>query len=54
MKYKLLTSDNPNKLSEKVTEKLSEGWQLHGSPFAYEDWDTDPVYGQAVVKGKGE
>jgi len=32
--YELLSAPTAEKLSELVNERLAEGWQPHGSPFA--------------------
>lgn len=43
--YELLSAPYPAELSEAVTAKLAEGWQLVGGPFAH-----DGEFFQAMVK----
>ena len=52
--YKLLTSDNPEKLSKLVEEKLQEGYILYGDPSTSVACSGNSafirVFVQAVVK----
>lgn len=51
--YKILTCQYSNVLSNDVTRKLHEGWELHGSvaikSVIYDDVPTDN-YAQAMVR----
>lgn len=49
--YRLLTADDTSAFCHKVTEALSKGWELYGSPtYAYDVADNVMRCGQAVVK----
>jgi hypothetical protein len=52
MEYKLIIADNPEKLSEKVSKNLEEGWKLYGNPIGIYTDNADEVYGQAITRGK--
>jgi hypothetical protein len=49
--YRLLTEDDTSAFCHKVTEALSKGWQLHGSPaYAFDAASGRMRCAQAVVK----
>ena len=49
--YRLLTAEDTSAFCHKVTEALSQGWALHGSPAYAHDPTTDVMRcAQAVVK----
>ncbi len=49
--YRLLTGDDTSAFCHKVTEALSKGWVLHGSPaYAYDAANGVMRCAQAVVK----
>lgn len=49
--YRLLTGDDTSAFCHKVTEALSKGWVLHGSPaYAYDEANGVMRCAQAVVK----
>jgi hypothetical protein len=53
--YLLLSAPTADRLSELVNERLAEGWQPHGSPFArgrdiYQAVILDPDYEKRLRK----
>ena len=49
--YRLLTGDDTSAFCHKVTEALSNGWDLHGSPaYAFDAANGVMRCAQAVVK----
>ncbi len=49
--YRLLTGDDTSAFCHKVTDALSKGWVLHGSPaYAYDEANGVMRCAQAVVK----
>lgn len=49
--YRLLTEDDTSAFCHKVTEALSKGWALHGSPaYAFDAASGTMRCAQAVVK----
>ncbi|MBS1029746.1 DUF1737 domain-containing protein [Gluconobacter albidus] len=48
--YVLLTEDSTENLSRLVTEKLSLGYRLHGSPFCSVQRTGAKVFGQALIR----
>ena len=49
--YRFLTGDDDSKFCHKVTESLSKGWELYGSPqLSYDAKQKKFRCGQAVVK----
>lgn len=49
--YRFLTADDTSAFCHKVTEALSNGWMLHGSPtYAFDAANGVMRCGQAVVK----
>lgn len=49
--YRLLTGDDTSAFCHKVTEALSKGWDLHGSPaYAFDAANGVMRCAQAVVK----
>ena len=49
--YRFLTGDDDSKFCHKVTEALSKGWELYGSPqLSYDAKQKKFRCGQAVVK----
>ncbi len=49
--YRLLTEDDTSAFCHKVTEALSKGWALHGSPaYAFDATSGKMRCAQAVVK----
>lgn len=49
--YRLLTEDDTSAFCHKVTEALSKGWSLHGSPsYAYDATTGKMRCAQAVTK----
>ena len=49
--YRFLTGDDDSKFCHKVTEALSKGWELYGSPqLSYDTKQKKFRCGQAVVK----
>ena len=49
--YRLLTEDDTSAFCHKVTEALSKGWELHGSPgYAFDAATGRMRCAQAVVK----
>lgn len=49
--YRLLTEDDTSAFCHKVTEALSKGWELHGSPaYAFDAATRRMRCAQAVVK----
>lgn len=49
--YRFLTDDDTSAFCHKVTEALSKGWELHGSPtYAHDALNGKMRCGQAVVK----
>ena len=49
--YRFLTGDDDSKFCHKVTEALSKGWELYGSPqLSYDSKQKKFRCGQAVVK----
>ncbi len=49
--YRLLTEDDTSAFCHKVSEALSKGWVLHGSPaYAFDDARGKMRCAQAVVK----
>jgi hypothetical protein len=49
--YRLLTEDDTSAFCHKVSEALSKGWSLHGSPtYAFDAARGVMRCGQAVVK----
>jgi len=52
--YRLLTGTDDADFCHKVTQALSEGWELHGSPTLSVDLSDKTICGQAVVKDAGD
>lgn len=53
--YRLLTEDDTSAFCHKVTEALSKGWELHGSPsYSYDAGRGVMRCAQAVVKEVSE
>lgn len=51
MIYRLLTADDTSAFCHKVSEALSKGWELYGSPsYAYDSQNNVMRCAQAVVK----
>jgi len=51
MIYRLLTADDTSEFCHKVSEALSKGWSLYGSPtYAYDHANGVMRCGQAVTK----
>ncbi|SEN06155.1 hypothetical protein SAMN04488003_108134 [Loktanella fryxellensis] len=49
--YRLLTADDTSAFCHKVSEALSKGWTLHGSPtYAFDQANGVMRCGQAVTK----
>ena len=49
--YRFLTGEDDSKFCHKVTEALSKGWELYGSPpLSYDSKQKTFRCGQAVVK----
>ena len=48
--YKLLSEDTVKKLNASVAAHLKDGWQVHGSPFAFGMHNQPAMLLQAVVK----
>lgn len=49
--YRLLTADDTSAFCHKVTEALSKGWELYGSPtYAFDAANGVMRCGQAVTK----
>ena len=49
--YRLLTEDDTSAFCQKVSEALSKGWVLHGSPtYAFDAANGVMRCGQAVTK----
>jgi len=49
--YRFLTGDDDSKFCHKVTEALSKGWELYGSPqLSYDAKQKKIRCGQAVIK----
>ena len=49
--YRFLSSDDTSAFCHKVTEALSKGWVLHGSPtYAFDSLNGVMRCGQAVTK----
>ena len=49
--YRFLTADDTSEFCHKVTEALSKGWSLHGSPtYAFDAANGVMRCGQAVIK----
>ncbi len=49
--YRLLTGEDTSAFCHKVTEALSQGWALHGSPaYAFDPLSGKMRCAQAVVK----
>ena len=49
--YRFLTGEDDSKFCHKVTEALSKGWELYGSPqLSYDAKQKKFRCGQAVVK----
>ena len=49
--YRFLSDDDTSAFCHKVSEALSEGWELHGSPaYAYDAGRGVMRCGQAVTK----
>jgi len=49
MRYILLKSDDIDNFNQEITNKLNEGWKLHGNSFSYE-LDGKVFFTQAVIK----
>ena len=52
--YRLLTGPDESSFCHKVTQALSEGWELYGSPTYAIGPDGKAVCGQAVIKDAGD
>lgn len=51
MLYRLLTEDDTSAFCHKVSEALSKGWELYGSPtYAFDQANGVMRCGQAVTK----
>ena len=49
--YRLLTENDTSAFCHKVTEALSKGWELYGSPaYAYDESTGQMRCAQAVIK----
>ena len=49
--YRLITEDDTSNFCHRVTEAMSKGWTLHGSPqYAFDQANGVMRYAQAVVK----
>ena len=48
--YKLLYGETVKKLNEEVAAKLKDGWQVHGSPFAFGMHNQPSLILQAVIR----
>ena len=49
--YRLITEDDTSEFCHRVTEALSKGWSLHGSPsYAYDGANGVMRCAQAVTK----
>ncbi|ALI56965.1 DUF1737 domain-containing protein [Celeribacter marinus] len=49
--YRLITEDDTSDFCHRVTEALSKGWELHGSPaYAYDESSGKMRCAQAVIK----
>ena len=49
--YRLITEDDTSNFCHRVTEALSKGWSLHGSPqYAFDQANGVMRCAQAVVK----
>jgi hypothetical protein len=53
--YRFITNDDTSDFCHRVTEALSKGWELHGSPqYAFDEKNGVMRCGQAVVKESNE
>lgn len=51
MLYRFITNDDTSAFCHRVSEALSKGWELHGSPtYAFDAANGVMRCGQAVVK----
>lgn len=50
MEYIILNDNDPNKLSQKVTTYLNDGWQLYGSPMVAFSHTESWYHYQALIK----
>jgi len=49
--YRLLTGDDTSAFCHKVSDALSKGWELHGSPsYAFDEANGVMRCAQAVIK----
>ncbi|MCZ8185204.1 MAG: DUF1737 domain-containing protein [Beijerinckiaceae bacterium] len=49
--YRFLTGPDDASFCHRVSEALSRGWQLHGSPsLTYDDARKQVIAGQAIIK----
>lgn len=49
--YRFITNDDTSEFCHRVTEALSKGWELHGSPqYAFDQKEGVMRCGQAVTK----
>ena len=59
MKYELVVDNNLLSFNHRITERLNEGWELHGFPFVQYNPKSHPteqealLYCQAVIKQSG-
>jgi hypothetical protein len=53
--YRFITNDDTSDFCHRVTEALSKGWELYGSPqYAFDEKHGVMRCGQAVVKESDE
>lgn len=49
--YRFITNDDTSEFCHRVTEALSKGWELHGSPqYGFDEKNGVMRCGQAVTK----
>jgi hypothetical protein len=49
MEYKIVKTNEPEKLSEKVTQQIAQGWELYGNPSVALTVG-NAIYVQALIK----
>lgn len=53
--YRFLTADDDASFCHKISEALSKGWELYGSPsYAFDQESGKMRCGQAVIKEVGD